>query len=88
VTREEIFGELRHVMSELFGLEADEILLESRLVEDLDLDSIDAIDLVVKMNELGGEKMDQDEMRRIHTVGDIVGFIEARLLRARRGGPR
>lgn len=88
MTRAEILTALRCVMGELFELAPAEIAPESRLVEDLDLDSIDTIDLVVKMKELSDGKVDQDAMARIRTVGDIVDYIEQRLARSARGRSR
>ncbi len=74
--REEILDEIRQVMAGLFELDPAVITTESRLGDDLDLDSIDAIDLIIKMQELSGQKVDQEAMREIRTVGDIVDLIE------------
>jgi acyl carrier protein len=81
MTREDIFDELRRAMMSLFDLEASAITLESSLVEDLDLDSIDAIDLIIKMQELTGEKIDQESMKKVRTLGDIVELVAAHLAR-------
>lgn len=75
MTRDEIFTELQKTMVDLFDLEADTVTLESTLGEDLDLDSIDAIDLIIKMQELSGEKIDQEAMKQVRTVGDIVEIV-------------
>ena len=79
MTRQEIFGELRAAMVEMFELEADDVSLSSALGEDLDLDSIDAIDLIVKMEELVGRKLDQDSFKKVRTVGDIVDVVHDHL---------
>ena len=50
--RDEIFQRLRSYLVDLFDIPADQISLDSRLREDLDLDSIDAVDLIVKLQEL------------------------------------
>ncbi len=76
MNREEIFEELRSVMVRLFKLDSGEIRLGSRLREDLDLDSIDAIDLVVAMQELSKRKVDQDLLQGVRTVADIVMLID------------
>ena len=76
MTHDEILSEIRCLMSSLFELDAATITPESRLGDDLDLDSIDAIDLVIKMQDMTGQKVDQEEMRKIRTVGDIVDIIE------------
>ncbi len=79
MTHDEIFNELRGTMAGLFSLEPALISNESRIVEDLDLDSIDAIDLIIKMQELSGERIDQEAVKTVRTVGDIVDIVERHL---------
>ena len=76
MTRAEIIDELRKTMSEMFEIEPASITLESRLFEDLDLDSIDAIDMAVKLQELTGRRVDETALRKIRTVEDVVDLIE------------
>ena len=76
MTREEILDELQRQMASLFDLEPSSITLESSLGDDLDLDSIDAIDLIIKMQDMTGQKVGQEEMKTIRTVGDIVDLVE------------
>lgn len=79
MTRDEIFAELRRAMVELLEVDADDVGLETTLQGDLDLDSIDAIDLIAKMEELVGRKLDQESFRKVRTVGDIVAVVHAHL---------
>ncbi len=79
MTRTELFDRVTRTLAELFELDAGSITMESRLVEDLDLDSIDAIDLAVKMQELTGRRLEEDDLRRIRTVADIVDVLEGML---------
>ncbi len=78
-SREEIFGHVRDAMRELFELDAEQIQLETKLVEDLDLDSIDAIELAVRMEAHTGQRFDPESVRDIRTVGDIVEILHQRL---------
>ena len=48
---------------------------DSLLRDDLDLDSIDAIDLAVKIQEITGARVDEAELRHVRTVGDVVDLI-------------
>lgn len=66
-------------MVELFELEPDELALSARLVEDLGLDSIDAIDMVVRLQEFSGKRIDEDSMKDVRTVGDVVALVEKTL---------
>jgi acyl carrier protein len=79
VNRGEIFVEVRTRLAEMFELDADSIREESLLREDLDLDSIDAIDLAVKVQELSGARVDESLLRNVRTVGDVVDMIDRML---------
>lgn len=79
MNRDEIFAALKSHLQDIFEAPEADIELESRLVEDLDLDSIDAIDLMVKLQELTGRKIPPDEFKTVKTVGDIVERIHALL---------
>jgi acyl carrier protein len=76
VTREQILGEVRTHMAEMFEIDASSIQETSKLQEDLDLDSIDAIDLAVKMQELTGKRVEEAQLRSVRTVGDVVDLID------------
>ena len=76
MTRAEIIEEVSQTLTKLFELDAGSVTLEARLAEDLDLDSIDAIDMAAKMQELTGRRMEEAELRQIRTVGDVVDLIE------------
>ncbi len=65
-----------------FEVPADDIHLDAHLFEDLDLDSIDAIDMFVELHEVTGRRIDVQIARKIRTVDDIVGLVEAELASA------
>ena len=69
--------QLRRMMVELFEIPADRIIPSARLVEDLELDSIDAIDMVVKLQELTGRRVSEDELRSLRTVADVVSLVQS-----------
>lgn len=75
----QIFERVRSIMVETFELDAEDVQLQSRLYEDLDLDSIDALDMVVKLQELIGRRVDEDELRSLRTVSDVVEMVTAAL---------
>jgi acyl carrier protein len=81
MTREQIEDQVTRTLVEMFELDAAAITPGAKLYEDLDLDSIDAIDMAVKMQEITGERFDEQTLRKIHTVGDIVDQVEAALRR-------
>ena len=76
-SRNQILREIQHMMSELFELSSDRVKPEARLVEDLDLDSLDAFDLAVKVEEITGVALDENQIRELHTVEDVIVALEA-----------
>lgn len=79
MTREQVFDKIRALMVDLFELDEAKIVPEAKLVDDLDLDSIDAIDMVAKLHELTGRRVEEAALRQIRTVGDVVDLVVAQL---------
>ena len=77
---EEIFQRILAVMEELFDIEPQQVSLESRLYEDLDIDSIDAVDLVVELKKITGKKLQPDDFKSVRTVQDVVDAVSRLLL--------
>ena len=73
--KELILGKLKEFLVDLFEVPEEDITLEARLSEDLDLDSIDAVDLVVKLQELTGQRIKPDEFKSVRTVQDVVDRV-------------
>lgn len=80
--RDEIFQRLRGYLVDLFDIPADRIALDSRLRDDLDLDSIDAVDLIVKLQELARVRIDPEQFKSVRTVGDVVERVHDALATA------
>ena len=74
-TREEVFNHLRDTLVELFEIDAKKITLQASLNTDLDIDSIDAVDLVLKLKEYTGQKIQPQQFKHVRTVGDIVDAV-------------
>jgi acyl carrier protein len=79
VSKSDIAAILSKYLQDLFDLPVEKILLSARLSDDLDLDSIDAIDLVVKLQEYTGRKISPSEFKSVRTVGDVVDKIYAQV---------
>lgn len=78
-TREDILNTLRQVMSELFDTDPAAITLDANLYTDLDIDSIDAVDLVVKIREITGKKLSPEDFKNVRLVSDVIDAIETLL---------
>ncbi len=70
--RDELFKDITGILSEMFEIPLEKIKGNSKLYEDLDLDSIDAVDLVIRLQELTQKKFDPESFKSIRTVDDIV----------------
>ncbi|MBH0027704.1 MULTISPECIES: acyl carrier protein [unclassified Pseudoalteromonas] len=73
---EQIFAMLSDILQEYFEIEPEDITRTASLYEDLDLDSIDAVDLVVKLREQTGKKIEPDDFKQVRTVQDVIDAIE------------
>jgi acyl carrier protein len=76
-SREEILEYLRETLVELFELKPEQVVPEANLYEDLDIDSIDAVDLILKLKDLTGRKIQPQAFKHVRTVGDVIDAIEA-----------
>jgi len=79
-SKDEIYQTLAKIIEDDFEVDADDISLNAHLYDDLDLDSIDAVDLVVKLREITGKKIDPEAFKKVRTVEDVVIEIEKLIL--------
>jgi acyl carrier protein len=73
--KDEIFAMIKEVLVDTFELNPDSISERSRLNEDLDLDSIDAADLIVKLQQEISIKIDAEVFKQVRTLGDVVDAL-------------
>jgi acyl carrier protein len=74
-SREEIFVTLQEALVELFELDAERVTLEANLYQDLEIDSIDAVDLIDHIKRQTGKKIAAEEFKAVRTVGDVVEAV-------------
>lgn len=79
MSKSDIAAVLSKYLQDLFDLPAEKITPDARLFDDLDLDSIDAVDLVVKLQEYTGRKISPSEFKSVRTIGDVVDRIYAQV---------
>ena len=79
MTRAEIYTRVVGILVKSFELDPADIKPESKLFEELDLDSIDAIDLVARLQQLTGQRLGEDAMRKVRSVGDIADLVAEQL---------
>ncbi len=75
MTEDQIFSKIKSILVETFDTPSEQITAEARLYEDLDIDSIDAIDLIVQLKPLVGKRLQPEIFKSVRTVQDIVNAI-------------
>ncbi|MBL4829363.1 MAG: acyl carrier protein [Aliivibrio sp.] len=79
VSKEEVLKQVSDALVELFEVNVDDISPSAQLYTDLDLDSIDAVDLVVHLQKVTGKKIKPEEFKEVRTVDDVVNSVTALL---------
>jgi acyl carrier protein len=86
-TRDQILAKIVEILAD-FELDPKTITPASTLYEDLDLDSIDAIDIFTDLRELTGRRPDPADARKVRTVGELIDFVLAEIERKNAGVPK
>ena len=79
MTREDIYPLLVDMLCEMFELDRSKITLDANLYSDLDIDSIDAVDLAVKLKQLTGKRLEPEVFKSVRTVQDVVDALSGLL---------
>ncbi|MCB9869792.1 MAG: acyl carrier protein [Planctomycetes bacterium] len=79
LTLEEIQSTVDKIMVEEFEVDPERLRPDAQLVADLDLDSLDGVDLVVALEKTFSCRIPEQEARGIRTLGDIYARVEAGL---------
>ena len=77
MTNDEIYLWLVDMLHEMFELDKAKITLQANLYTDLDIDSIDAVDMSVKLKQLTGNRLQPEVFKRVRTVQDVVDALAA-----------
>jgi acyl carrier protein len=75
MTKEDIYPMMVDMLHEMFELDKSKITLDADLYTDLDIDSIDAVDLAVKLKELTGKRLQPEVFKSVRTVQDVVDAL-------------
>lgn len=74
-----IFEKLRELAADQFGVDADDITMETSFVDDFDADSIDIVEFMMAVEEefeIG--EIEENALEKIKTIGDVVNYIKER----------
>lgn len=73
--KEEIFNQIKTYLVDFFEIDNSLITMDSNFYTELDLDSIDAVDLIVKLQDLAQKKIAPSEFKEVRTVRDVVDLV-------------
>jgi acyl carrier protein len=76
-TQEEIFEQVKGILSQQLGVDEDEVTIDSSFQGDLDADSLDLVELIMELEDQFGIKITDDEAQKLGTVGQAVDFVLA-----------
>jgi len=71
-----VFEKVRAILCSQFDVEEDVISLTTRISEDLGADSLDAVDMLMSIEDEFDVEIPDEEVENIHTVADLVNYIE------------
>lgn len=72
MNRDEIYSEITDYLVTSFEVPRELITQDAHLVDKLNLDSIDAVDMMVKLQEISGRKVSPEEFAGVRTVSDVI----------------
>lgn len=76
MSKDELQDWVAGLLAEMFELDKASLTRDSNLYADLDIDSIDAVDLAVKLKQLTGKRLQPEVFKTIRTIGDVVDALD------------
>jgi len=73
-----ILEDVKEVIIDKLGADADKIVPEARFIEDLGADSLDTVELIMGLEDKFGVTISDEEAEKIRTVGDAINFIQSK----------
>jgi acyl carrier protein len=75
MTKDELYAKTAAILRETFDIEPARVRPEALLYDDLDIDSIDAVDLIVRLRPLVGSRLQPEAFKSVRTVQDVVDAL-------------
>lgn len=79
MTKDDIHQRIARIMQETFEIDPARVTLPAKLYDDLEIDSIDAVDLIVQLKPLAGRRLEPEAFKSVRTVGDVVDALHSLL---------
>lgn len=75
-SQEEIYQKIVALLEDLFEIDPQDVTPEANLYQDLDIDSIDAVDMVVELKKMTGKKIQPNDFKSVRSVQDVVEQVQ------------
>jgi acyl carrier protein len=75
MTKEQLYQQIRHILVDKFDVDDSKISMSANLYEELEIDSIDAVDLLVFVKEFTGKKIAPEQFKEVRTIEDVIDTI-------------
>ncbi len=75
MNRDELFLKIKDILADQFDVDASIITLDANLYEELEIDSIDAVDLLVQLKTITGEKITPEAFKDVRTIRDLLDAL-------------
>ena len=73
----ELFARIKSILVDQFEVEESAVFLEADLYQELEIDSIDAVDLLVQLKELTGKRIPPEAFKDVRTIRDVLDALTA-----------
>lgn len=73
--KNELYGQLKNILVDQFELDEASISPDANLYDELELDSIDAVDLLVQLKNITGKKISPDDFKDVRTINDVINAL-------------
>lgn len=73
--KQAIYERIVEILHDTFDIDAARITPEAKLYADLDIDSIDAVDLIVQLKPLAGRRLNAEAFKSVRTIQDVVDAL-------------
>jgi len=72
-----LFHKIREILVDQFDVDEASVTMDANLYEELEIDSIDAVDLLVQLKELTGKKIAPETFKEVRTIRDVMDALAA-----------
>lgn len=74
---DDLFQKIREILVDQFDVDETSVTMEANLYEELEIDSIDAVDLLVQLKDLTGKKIAPETFKEVRTIRDVMDALAA-----------